>query len=48
MDRPVRVDLRELFRQIPHQTCITRDDVLAKRDQINEVLRTKLDEVTEC
>ncbi len=96
MDRPVRVDLRELFLQIPHQTCITRDnapisidflvywrvvepalsvikvqdfagasqgiatttlravvgdipldDVLAKRDQINEVLRTKLDEVTE-
>ena len=96
IDRPVRVDLRELFLQIPHQTCITRDnapisidflvywkvvdpslsvikvqdfagasqgiatttlravvgdipldDVLAKRDQINEVLRTKLDEVTE-
>jgi len=96
VDRPVRVDLRELFLQIPHQTCITRDnapisidflvywkvldpslsvikvqdfagasqgiatttlravvgdilldDVLAKRDQINEVLRTKLDEVTE-
>jgi regulator of protease activity HflC (stomatin/prohibitin superfamily) len=96
MDRPVRVDLRELFLQIPHQTCITRDnapisidflvywrvmdpclsvikvqdfagasqgiatttlravvgdipldDVLAKRDQINEILRTKLDEVTE-
>jgi regulator of protease activity HflC (stomatin/prohibitin superfamily) len=96
IDRPVRVDLRELFLQIPHQTCITRDnapisidflvywkvvdpslsvikvkdfagasqgiatttlravvgdilldDVLAKRDQINEILRTKLDEVTE-
>ncbi len=96
VDRPVRVDLRELFLQIPHQTCITRDnapisidflvywkvvdpalsvvkvqdfagasqgiatttlravvgdilldDVLAKRDQINQVLRTKLDEVTE-
>lgn len=96
IDRPVRVDLRELFLQIPHQTCITRDnapisidflvywkvvdpslsvikvldfagasqgiatttlravvgdilldDVLAKRDQINVVLRTKLDEVTE-
>jgi regulator of protease activity HflC (stomatin/prohibitin superfamily) len=96
IDRPVRVDLRELFLQIPHQTCITRDnapisidflvywkvvdpslsvikvqdfagasqgiatttlravvgdilldDVLAKRDQINQVLRTKLDEVTE-
>ena len=26
MDRPVRVDLRELFLQIPHQTCITRDN----------------------
>ena len=96
IDRPVRVDLRELFLEIPHQTCITRDnapisidflvywkvvdpslsvikvqdfagasqgiatttlravvgdilldDVLAKRDQINQVLRTKLDEVTE-
>jgi len=96
IDRPVRVDLRELFLQIPHQTCITRDnapisidflvywkvvdpslsvikvqdfagasqgiatttlravvgdilldDVLAKRDRINEILRTKLDEVTE-
>jgi len=96
IDRPVRVDMRELFLQIPHQTCITRDnapisidflvywkvvdpslsvikvkdfagasqgiatttlravvgdilldDVLAKRDQINEILRTKLDEVTE-
>ncbi len=96
LDKPVRVDLRELFLQIPHQTCITRDnapisidflvywrvidpalsvikvqdfagasqgiatttlravvgdilldDVLAKRDQINRVLQTKLDEVTE-
>ncbi len=96
IDRPVRVDLRELFLEIPHQTCITKDnapisidflvywkvvdpglsvikvrdfagasqgiatttlravvgdipldDVLAKRDQINEVLRIKLDEVTE-
>jgi len=96
IDRPVRVDLRELFLEIPHQTCITKDnapiaidflvywkvvdpalsvvkvrdfagasqgiatttlravvgdipldDVLAKREQINEVLRTKLDEVTE-
>jgi regulator of protease activity HflC (stomatin/prohibitin superfamily) len=26
---------------------ITLDDVLAKRDQINEILRTKLDEITE-
>ncbi len=96
MDRAVRVDLREQFLEIPHQTCITKDnapisidfliysrvmdpvlsvlqvqdfqgasqglatttlravvgdipldDVLAKRDQINQVLRTKLDEVTE-
>ena len=96
IDRPVRVDLRELFLEIPHQTCITKDnapiaidflvywkvvdpalsvvkvqdfagasqgiatttlravvgdipldDVLAKREQINQVLRTKLDEVTD-
>lgn len=95
-DQAVRIDLREQFLQIPHQTCITKDnapiaidfliywqvidpvssvlhvanfagasqglatttlravigdimldDVLAQRDQINEVLRTKLDEVTE-
>jgi regulator of protease activity HflC (stomatin/prohibitin superfamily) len=96
VDRPVRVDLREQFMEVPHQTCITRDnapvnvdflvymyvvdavssvvqvqnyigaakgiatttlravvgdisldDVLAKREQINILLRTKLDEVTE-
>ena len=96
VDRGVRVDLREQFIQVPHQTCITRDnapvnvdcliymhvvdsldsvvqvqnylgaaqgiamttlravvgdlsldDVLAKREQINTLLRTKLDEVTE-
>src|SRR5215831_11116901 len=96
IDRATRVDLRELFLDIPKQTCITRDnapinidflvywkvvdptasvlnvrdfagasqgiatttlravvgdipldDVLAKREQINQVLRTKLDEVTE-
>jgi len=96
VDRPVRVDLREQFLEIPEQTCITKDnayisvdfliywkvtdsvrsvvevanfagasqgiatttlravigdilldDVLAKREQINEVLRTKMDEVTE-
>jgi regulator of protease activity HflC (stomatin/prohibitin superfamily) len=90
------VDLREQYLEIPHQTCITKDnapisidfliyskvvdpvlsvikvqyfqgavqglsttslravvgdivldDVLAKRDRINEVLATKLDEVTE-
>ncbi len=95
VDRPVRVDLREQYLEIPAQTCITRDnaaisidfliyrkvvdprasviqvsdflgasmgvatttlravigdiildDVLAKRDHINQVLRDKLDEVT--
>ena len=95
-DQPVKVDLRELYLSIPHQTCITKDnapisidfliywkvvspmlsvlqvrdfagastgiatttlravigdilldDVLAKREQINQVLRVKLDEVTE-
>ncbi len=96
IDRGVRVDLREFYLEIPHQTAITEDnapisidfiifykvvdaqmsvlqvgnfagaaqniaattlrsvvgdmsldDVLAKREQMNEVLRTKLDEVTE-
>ncbi len=96
VDVPVKVDLRELFLSIPHQTCITKDnapiaidfliywkvvdpslsvlkvkdfagastgiatttlravigdilldDVLAKREAINQVLRVKLDEVTE-
>jgi regulator of protease activity HflC (stomatin/prohibitin superfamily) len=96
IDRPVMVDLRELFTEIPHQTCITQDnvpisidflvyrqvidpvssvvavnnfggasqgiaattlraivgdipldDVLARREHINELLRVKLDEVTE-
>jgi regulator of protease activity HflC (stomatin/prohibitin superfamily) len=96
VDRPVWVDLREQFLEIPHQTCITKDnapisidfltywkvvnavdsviqvrnfagasqgiattslravigditldDVLARREHINEVLREKLDEVTE-
>ncbi|HEU5328977.1 MAG TPA: SPFH domain-containing protein, partial [Thermomicrobiales bacterium] len=27
VDRPVLVDLRELFVEIPHQACITRDNV---------------------
>jgi regulator of protease activity HflC (stomatin/prohibitin superfamily) len=96
VDRAVWVDLRELFLEVPKQTCITKDnapididfliywkvvdpvssviqvgnfagasqgiatttlravigdilldDVLAKREQINQVLRVKLDEVTE-
>ena len=95
-DRPVKVDTREQFIEVPSQTTITRDnapisvdfliywriseplksvvnvanfagalqgvatptlravigdilldEVLSKREQINEVLRTKLDEVTE-
>ncbi len=95
IDRPVRVDLREQFLEIPQQSCITSDnapilidfliywkvtnphdsvvqvanfagasqgiatttlravigdisldDVLAKREQINNILRAKLDEVT--
>jgi regulator of protease activity HflC (stomatin/prohibitin superfamily) len=96
VDRPVKVDLRELFLEIPGQTCITQDnapisidfliywkvvdpvksvvqvgnfagasqgiatttlraiigdipldDILAKRERINLLLRQKLDEVTE-
>jgi regulator of protease activity HflC (stomatin/prohibitin superfamily) len=96
VDRPVKVDIREQFIEVPSQTTITKDnapisvdfliywriseplksvvnvanfagalqgvatttlravigdilldEVLSKREQINEVLRTKLDEVTE-
>ncbi|MGO9180579.1 MAG: SPFH domain-containing protein [Candidatus Limnocylindrales bacterium] len=96
VDRPVTVDLREQFIEVPSQTTITRDnapinvdfliywrivdplksvvqvaffagalqgvatttlravigdilldEVLSKREQINEILRAKLDEVTE-
>ena len=96
VDRVVMADLREIYLEIPSQTCITRDnapigidfliylkvtnpvhsvvevrnfagaaqgiamttlravvgdilldDVLAKREEINRLLRTKLDEVTE-
>jgi regulator of protease activity HflC (stomatin/prohibitin superfamily) len=96
VDQPVRVDLRESFLEIPHQTAITKDnapisidfivfnkvidaqvsvvavenfegaaqnvaattlrslvgdmaldDVLAQREKMNELLRTRLDEVTE-
>src|SRR2546422_4841519 len=96
VDRPVKVDVRETFIEVPSQTTITKDnapisvdfliywriidplksvvnvqyfagalqgvatttlravigdilldEVLSKREQINEVLRVKLDEVTE-
>ena len=96
IEQGILVDLREQFLEIPHQTCITKDnapiaidfliywkvvnpglsviqvanfagasqgiatttlravigdilldDVLAKREEINQVLRVKLDEVTE-
>ena len=96
IDRPMKVDVREQFIEVPSQTTITRDnapinvdfliywrivdplksivnvayfagalqgvatttlravigdilldEVLSRREQINEVLRTKLDEVTE-
>ena len=96
VDRPVWVDLRELFLEIPRQDAITKDnapisidfimfykvidpvtsvvqvgnfegaalnisattlrsvvgdisldDILAKRDEINQILRAKLDEITE-
>ncbi len=96
IDRPMIVDLRELYLEIPHQTAITKDnapieidfiifyrvvdavdsvvkvqnfagaaqniaattlrsvvgdmsfdDCLSKRDEMNMLLRTKLDEVTE-
>ena len=96
VNRMIKVDLRERYLEVPHQTCITKDnaptdidfliyykvmeatqsivqvqnfegasigiatttlravvgdipldELLAKREQINQVLRTKLDEVTE-
>jgi regulator of protease activity HflC (stomatin/prohibitin superfamily) len=96
IDKPIWVDLRESFFEVPHQTCITKDnapisidfliysrvidptasvvqvsdfagasqgiatttlravvgdipldDVLAKRDQINHILQSKMDEVTQ-
>ena len=96
VNRFSKIDLRERFLEVPHQTCITKDnaptdidfliyykvteatqsvvqvqnfegasigiatttlravvgdipldELLAKREQINQVLRTKLDEVTE-
>jgi regulator of protease activity HflC (stomatin/prohibitin superfamily) len=96
VDNPIRVDMREQYLEIPHQTAITKDnapisidfivfnkvvdpkasivevqnfagaaqniaattlrsvvgdmsldDVLAKRESMNEILRTRLDDVTE-
>ncbi len=96
VNRVTKIDLRERYLEVPHQTCITKDnaptdidfliyyrvtdatqsvvqvqnfegasigiatttlravvgdipldELLAKREQINQVLRTKLDEVTE-
>ncbi len=96
IDKPIKVDLRESYISVSHQTCITKDnaptdidfiiyykvvdpvssviqvqdfkgaavgiatttlravvgdimldDLLAKREEINKILRTKLDEVTE-
>jgi regulator of protease activity HflC (stomatin/prohibitin superfamily) len=96
VDNPIRVDMRERYLEIPHQTAITKDnasisidfivfykvvdpkasivevqnfagaaqniaattlrsvvgdmsldDVLAKREAMNEILRTRLDDVTE-
>ena len=96
VNRMIKIDLRERYLEVPHQTCITKDnaptdidfliyykvteatqsvvqvqnfegasigiatttlravvgdipldELLAKREQINQVLRTKLDEVTE-
>jgi regulator of protease activity HflC (stomatin/prohibitin superfamily) len=96
INRVNKIDLRERFLEVPHQTCITKDnaptdidfliyykvvdatqsvvqvqnfegasigiatttlravvgdipldELLAKREQINQILRTKLDEVTE-
>jgi regulator of protease activity HflC (stomatin/prohibitin superfamily) len=96
INRMIKIDLRERYLEVPHQTCITKDnaptdidfliyykvteatqsvvqvqnfegasigiatttlravvgdipldELLAKREQINQVLRTKLDEVTE-
>jgi regulator of protease activity HflC (stomatin/prohibitin superfamily) len=96
INRVIKIDLRERYLEVPHQTCITKDnaptdidfliyyrvteatqsvvqvqnfegasigiatttlravvgdipldELLAKREQINSVLRTKLDEVTE-
>ena len=32
VDQPVKVDLREQYQEIPHQTCITKDNVTISVD----------------
>src|SRR3981081_4834879 len=44
VDRPVWVDLRELFIEVPHQTCITKDNVQLQIDFL--VYRQVVDAVT--
>jgi regulator of protease activity HflC (stomatin/prohibitin superfamily) len=44
VDKPVLVDLRELFIEVPHQACITRDNVSLKIDFL--VFRQVVDSVT--
>lgn len=43
IDRPVRVDQRELFLEVPHQACITRDNVPIQIDFL--IYRQVLDPV---
>src|SRR5512140_2651098 len=32
VDQPIKVDLREQYQEIPHQTCITKDNVTISVD----------------